>query len=41
MGIRTNSYKYLGDTVTNDNKNKRNLEIRENGVQARFDFKTV
>ena len=34
MITNTNSYKYLGDTVTNDNKNKRNLEIRENGVQA-------
>ena len=34
MIANTNSYKYLGDTVTNDNKNKRNLEIRENGVQA-------
>ena len=30
----TTSYKYLGDTITNDNKNKRNLEIRENKVSA-------
>ena len=32
--IKNTSYKYLGDTVTNDNKNKRNLEIRENKVQG-------
>ena len=30
----TANYKYLGDTVTNDNKNKRNLELRENRVQG-------
>ena len=30
----TTSYKYLGDTITNDNKNKTNLEIRENKIQA-------
>ena len=30
----TTNYKYLGDTVTNDNKNKRNLEIRENRIQG-------
>ena len=28
------SYKYLGDTITNDNKNKRNLEIRERKIQG-------
>ena len=26
----TTSYKYLGETITNDNKNKQNLEIKEN-----------
>ena len=30
----TTSYKYLGDTITNDNKNKTNLENRENKIQA-------
>ena len=30
----TTSYKCLGDTITSDNKNKRNLEIRENRVAA-------
>ena len=30
----TTSYKYLGDTITNDNKNKRNLELKENKIQA-------
>ena len=30
----TSSYKYLGDVVTNDNKNKANLETRENKVAA-------
>ena len=30
----TTSYKYLGETITNDNKNKRNIEIRENTIQA-------
>ena len=30
----TTHYKYLGDTITNDNKNKRNLEIRENRIQS-------
>ena len=30
----TISYKYLGDTITNDNKNKMNLESRENKITA-------
>ena len=30
----TTAYKYLGDTVTNDGKNKINLEIRENKITA-------
>ena len=30
----TTAYKYLGDTVTSDNKNKRNLEIKENKIEA-------
>ena len=30
----TTSYKYLGDTITSDNKNKRNLEIKENRVES-------
>ena len=30
----TAEYKYLGDTITNDNKNKINLQKRENNLQA-------
>ena len=30
----TTSYKYLGDTITNDNKNKINLQTRENKIQG-------
>ena len=30
----TTSYKYLGDTITNDGKNKTNLELKENKIQA-------
>ena len=30
----TSSYRYLGDEVTNNNKNKPNLEIRENKIYA-------
>ena len=30
----TTWYKYLGDTITSDNKNKRNLEIKENKVES-------
>ena len=29
----TTSYKYLGETITNDNKNRQNLEIKENKAQ--------
>lgn len=32
--ISNTSYRYLGDTIINDGKNKRNLEIRENKVTA-------
>ena len=28
----TTTYKYLGETITNDNKNKTNLEIKENNM---------
>ena len=30
----TSYYKYLGDTITNDNKNKKLIETRENAVNA-------
>ena len=30
----TTKYKYLGDVITNDNKNKVNIETRENKVTA-------
>ena len=29
----TTSYKYLGEVVTNDNKNKKNLEAKENKIE--------
>ena len=32
--IKNSTYKYLGDTITNENQNKRNLEIRENKIQG-------
>ena len=30
----TTTYKYLGDMLTNDNKNKKNIELRENKINA-------
>ena len=30
----TTTYKYLGDILTNDNKNKKNIQARENKIQA-------
>ena len=34
MSKSTFYYKYLGDTITNDNKNRKLIEIRENVVNA-------